>query len=170
MSFGFGGASSIGWCVDVGRYAIWSFGASAAILRASGVEHCGDSWCQLATGGRGSMVDEAVKVKHVSLAEALAQGPPPAGNLAVPIFSHGSLEVELYTPKGSDPQQPHRRDEVYLVSRGTSAFFDGERRHELGPGSFLFVAAGQVHRFEDFSDDFAVWVFFYGPEGGEAQN
>jgi hypothetical protein len=31
----------------------------------------------------------------------------------------------------------------------------------------LFVAAGQTHRFEDFSDDFAVWVFFYGPDGGE---
>jgi hypothetical protein len=24
------------------------------------------------------------------------------------------------------------------------------------------------HRFENFSDDLAVWVFFYGPEGGEA--
>ena len=23
------------------------------------------------------------------------------------------------------------------------------------------------HRFEEFSDDFLVWVFFYGPEGGE---
>jgi GNAT superfamily N-acetyltransferase len=32
-------------------------------------------------------------------------------------------------------------------------------------GSFLFVAAGQVHRFEDFSQDFAVWVAFYGPKG-----
>jgi len=26
-----------------------------------------------------------------------------------------------------------------------------------------------VHRFEEFSNDFAVWVFFYGPEGGELQ-
>jgi hypothetical protein len=25
------------------------------------------------------------------------------------------------------------------------------------------------HRFENFSDDLALWVFFYGPEGGEAQ-
>jgi len=25
------------------------------------------------------------------------------------------------------------------------------------------------HRFENFSDDLAVWVFFYGPEGGEAE-
>jgi hypothetical protein len=31
----------------------------------------------------------------------------------------------------------------------------------------VFVAAGQVHRFEDFSSDFAVWVAFYGPDGGE---
>jgi len=23
-------------------------------------------------------------------------------------------------------------------------------------------------RFEEFSDDFATWVMFYGPEGGEA--
>ena len=29
------------------------------------------------------------------------------------------------------------------------------------------AAAGEVHRFERFSDDFATWVFFYGPEGGE---
>ena len=29
------------------------------------------------------------------------------------------------------------------------------------------LAAGVEHRFEDFSADFATWVFFYGPEGGE---
>jgi hypothetical protein len=29
------------------------------------------------------------------------------------------------------------------------------------------VAAGVQHRFEEFSDDFATWVIFYGPEGGE---
>ena len=34
-------------------------------------------------------------------------------------------------------------------------------------GSFLCVPAGQIHRFEDFTSDFAVWVAFYGPEGGE---
>lgn len=27
---------------------------------------------------------------------------------------------------------------------------------------------GCVHRFEEFSDDLAVWVMFYGPDGGEA--
>jgi mannose-6-phosphate isomerase-like protein (cupin superfamily) len=113
------------------------------------------------------MAQHSVKAAHVSLEEALTKGPPPDGNLAVPIFSHGMLEVELYTPQGRDSQQPHRRDEVYLVSRGTGMFFDGARRHKVSPGSFLFVAAGQPHRFEDFSDDFAAWVFFYGPDGSE---
>jgi mannose-6-phosphate isomerase-like protein (cupin superfamily) len=105
---------------------------------------------------------------HVNLAKALEMGPPPPGNLAVPVFAHGSLEVELYSPRGSDPQQPHSRDEVYVVARGAGVFFDGSGRQPVTPGSFLFVPAGHVHRFESFSDDFAVWVFFYGPSGGEA--
>ncbi len=29
------------------------------------------------------------------------------------------------------------------------------------------MPAGVVHRFEEFTDDLAVWVVFYGPEGGE---
>jgi hypothetical protein len=32
----------------------------------------------------------------------------------------------------------------------------------------FFTPAGWVHRFEDFSDDFATWVVFWGPKGGEA--
>ena len=106
-------------------------------------------------------------VAHVSLAEALLKGPPPAGNLAVPIFSHGTLVVEIYTPAGQDRQKPHTRDEIYFVTRGKGFFFDGEKRHAVESGSFLFVPAGAVHRFEDFSSDFTVWVAFYGPEGGE---
>lgn len=109
------------------------------------------------------------KTRIVSLPEALDHWPV-EGNLALPIFSHGTLEVELYAPRGHDPQQPHSRDEIYVVARGSGSFFDGERRHHVEPGSFVFVAAGQVHRFENFSDDFAVWVAFYGPEGGERES
>jgi mannose-6-phosphate isomerase-like protein (cupin superfamily) len=108
------------------------------------------------------------RITQVGLADALSKGPPPAGNLAVPVFSHGSLAVELYTPKGRDQQTPHSRDEIYFVARGRGKFFDGEQRQAVEAGSFIFVPAGQIHRFEDFSDDFAVWVAFYGPEGGEA--
>jgi mannose-6-phosphate isomerase-like protein (cupin superfamily) len=109
----------------------------------------------------------STQVAHVSLAEALRKGPPPAGNLAVPVFSHGSLVVELYTPVGHDAQKPHTRDEVYFVTRGKGLFFDGEQRHSVEAGSFLFVPAGRIHYFDEFSSDFTVWVVFYGPEGGE---
>jgi len=37
----------------------------------------------------------------------------------------------------------------------------------FGPGDALFVPAHTSHRFEDFSPDFATWVVFYGPDGGE---
>src|SRR2546427_9655585 len=101
------------------------------------------------------------KVVHVGLADAISKGPPPPGNLAVPIFSHGSLVVELYTPMGRDPQKPHTRDEVYFVARGTGRFFDGEQRHPVAAGSFLFVPAGRIHRFEDVSSRFTAWVGCY---------
>ena len=106
-------------------------------------------------------------VAHVSLSDALAMGPPPAGNLAVPIFAHGTLVVEMYQPAGTDPQKPHDRDEVYVIARGSAMFFDGAGRYAVHAGSFIFVAAGQIHRFEEFSPDFASWVFFYGIVGGE---
>jgi mannose-6-phosphate isomerase-like protein (cupin superfamily) len=86
----------------------------------------------------------------------------------VTLFRHGSLEVEFYRPIGYDPQQPHTRDEVYVVASGRGVFFNGGVRQVFEAGEVLFVPAGVEHRFEDFSDDFATWVFFYGPVGGEA--
>jgi mannose-6-phosphate isomerase-like protein (cupin superfamily) len=104
---------------------------------------------------------------HLRLADAERRVPTPDGKRFDELYHHGSLAVELYAPRGSDPQAPHSRDEVYVVARGTGMFWDGEHQTEFGPGDFLFVAAGRAHRFEDFSDDLAVWVMFYGPEGGE---
>jgi mannose-6-phosphate isomerase-like protein (cupin superfamily) len=83
------------------------------------------------------------------------------------VFEHGSLQTELYSPQGTDPQTPHTRDEVYLVARGSGSFRLGSETTRFGPGDFLFVPAGVEHRFERFSDDFLTWVLFYGPEGGE---
>ena len=61
------------------------------------------------------------------------------------------------------------RDEVYAVIQGSGWFRNGSDRHRFGPGDVLFVPAGVVHRFEEFTDDMMVWVFFDGPEGGEAE-
>jgi mannose-6-phosphate isomerase-like protein (cupin superfamily) len=84
------------------------------------------------------------------------------------VFAHGSLEVELYAPRGHDPQTPHARDEVYVVVAGHGRFFCDDETRDFAPGELLFVPAGMAHRFLDFSDDFVTWVLFYGPEGGEA--
>lgn len=83
-------------------------------------------------------------------------------------FEHGTLSAEVYAPRGTDPQRPHSRDEVYIVIRGSGTFVHGEQRDPFVAGDFLFAAAGVVHRFEHFTDDLEVWVLFYGPEGGEA--
>jgi mannose-6-phosphate isomerase-like protein (cupin superfamily) len=83
------------------------------------------------------------------------------------LFEHGTLEIEIYGPKGVDPQQPHRRDEVYVVARGSGTYYNGLERKPFQTGDLLFAAAGTEHRFEDFTEDFAVWVLFYGPDSGE---
>ncbi|WP_394749886.1 cupin domain-containing protein [Spongiimicrobium salis] len=83
------------------------------------------------------------------------------------LFTHGSLSIEIYKPKGVDLQQPHSRDEVYVIIAGTGEFLNNGIRTNFAPGDFLFVPAGIPHRFENFSPDFSTWVIFYGPEGGE---
>lgn len=104
---------------------------------------------------------------HLSADWALDQLPGENKEAWRVLFEHGSLEIEVYAPEGHDPQQPHTRDEIYVVISGEGYFLNGGERHPFKPGDLLFVPAGVVHRFEDFSDDFATWVMFYGPEGGE---
>jgi len=83
------------------------------------------------------------------------------------LFSHGSMSVEIYKPNKIDLQSPHSRDEIYVVATGSGYFVNGNNRKKFEAGEVLFVPAGVVHRFEDFTNDFSTWVFFYGPEGGE---
>ena len=100
--------------------------------------------------------------------DALRRVPAADGKRFAELFSHGTLSVEIYAPRGTDPQTPHTRDEVYVVVSGRGRFVVAGERRAFGPGDLLFVPAGVAHRFEDFGDDFAAWVLFYGPEGGEA--
>ena len=86
------------------------------------------------------------------------------------LLQHGTLEIGMYSPAGTDPQSPHDQDEVYIVHAGTGRFRLGDDEIAFEPGDALFVPAGVEHRFIDFSDDFAAWVVFYGPQGGEAES
>lgn len=105
--------------------------------------------------------------QQLRVREALRRLPGPEGERFVELFQHGTLSIELYAPRGGDPQSPHTRDEVYVVVEGRGQFRNGSERHPFGQGDVLFVPAHVEHRFEEFTDDLVVWVIFYGPEGGE---
>lgn len=93
--------------------------------------------------------------------------PIPEGARSALLMQHGTMKLRYYAPMHKDPQQPHEQDELYVVASGSGVFVNGDDRVRFGAGDALFAAAGQVHRFEDFSADFATWVIFYGPTGGE---
>lgn len=110
----------------------------------------------------------------VSLAEIRERMPGPAtplwpqGEPYVVGLSHGTMSLGFYAPVGKDPQRPHTHDEVYIVHSGTGRLVIAGESYDCAAGDAFFVAAGIEHRFEDFSADFATWVVFWGPIGGEA--
>ncbi len=114
------------------------------------------------------MSNESAAKRRVTIEEGLSQLPRTDGKRFITLFEHGSLLAELYAPRGVDSQQPHTRDEVYIVVEGEGSFVIDDDRHPFSRGDFLFAPAGVPHRFEDFTNDLTVWVLFYGPEGGEA--
>lgn len=105
---------------------------------------------------------------HVSVSKAL-ELLRHSGQLFTEVFRHGSMTAEIYKPQRIDFQQPHNRDEMYVVISGHGEFYNGGQTVPFGPGDYLFVKTGVEHRFLNFSEDFCTWVFFYGPDGGEEE-
>ena len=92
----------------------------------------------------------------------VGKAPLTPGRLSRLAFDTGEIELRYYAPQGEDKQVPHERDELYFVVRGSGAFLRADERVPCAAGDVLFAAAGEPHRFADFSTDFAVWVLFYG--------
>jgi mannose-6-phosphate isomerase-like protein (cupin superfamily) len=117
---------------------------------------------------------EEVAMKDWVVALATAKAAPPSpGRVSALLMQHGTMQLRYYAPKGVDPQVPHDQDEIYIVASGRGTVVSGLsedklERKSFGPGDAIFVAAGHVHRFVDFTDDFGTWVVFWGPKGGEA--
>jgi mannose-6-phosphate isomerase-like protein (cupin superfamily) len=77
--------------------------------------------------------------------------------LRVPAMSAGVYVL----PKGAtDPQKPHREDEMYYVVRGRARMQVGSDHAEVGIGSVIFVEAELEHHFYDVQEELEVLVFF----------
>ena len=78
---------------------------------------------------------------HGILDDWLARLPTPEGKPFLVAFEHGTLSVELFAPRGVDTQQPHTRDEVYVVARGEGFFVNGSYEGVGGALPQLLVSA-----------------------------
>ncbi len=80
------------------------------------------------------------------------------------------LSVGTYSIRagGTDDQEPHTEDEIYVVTAGRAVFEAGQDRAPVGPGSVIFVRAGEVHRFTEIGEDLAAIVVFGPAEGSRA--
>lgn len=106
----------------------------------------------------------------IRLTEAQARVPGPAGEHAVSVMQRGTLKAMISLGRFAPLPRPttrHAQDEVYVILSGRGVFLHDGERDPFGPGDLLFVAAGTEHRFEDFTEDLAVWVVLCGPTGGE---
>jgi mannose-6-phosphate isomerase-like protein (cupin superfamily) len=77
--------------------------------------------------------------------------------LRVPAMSAG---VYVLPTGATDPQKPHREDEMYYVVCGRARMQIGSERSEVRAGSVIFVEAETEHRFYDILEELEVLVFF----------
>lgn len=85
-----------------------------------------------------------------------------AANDWVEHFKVPALSVGTYCiPAGGvDDQSPHAEDEIYVVTAGQARIATPQGAAEVGPGSVIFVPAGEEHHFVDVTEDLALLVLF----------
>jgi mannose-6-phosphate isomerase-like protein (cupin superfamily) len=77
--------------------------------------------------------------------------------------------VEASIPAGSGPP-PHihaNEDEAYYVLDGELEVLDGDRTFKAGPGSFVFIPRGTLHRFRNTGHGHARMLVIFVPSGFE---
>jgi mannose-6-phosphate isomerase-like protein (cupin superfamily) len=87
-------------------------------------------------------------------------------HLRVPDLSVGTYSIPA---GGTDDQEPHTEDEIYLVTAGRAVLESGSDRIAVRPGSVIYVPAGEVHRFAEIVEDLAAIVVFAPAEYSRAQ-
>ena len=85
--------------------------------------------------------------------------------LRVPDLSVGTYCIPA---GGIDDQSPHSEDEIYVVTAGAARIVTPGGSAAVGPGSVIFVPAGEEHRFTEVTADLSLLVVFgpaYGSRG-----
>jgi len=108
----------------------------------------------------------------MQIIESAGQWAPPADAAAndwVEHFAAPALSVGTYCiPAGGvDGQSPHAEDEIYVVTGGRARITTPRGTADVGPGSVIFVPAGEEHRFVDVLENLTLLVVF-GPAYGTA--
>lgn len=104
----------------------------------------------------------------IELAGAGLSSPPDEDGVSwIEHLRTADLSVGTYVipAGGSDPQDPHTEEEIYVVRSGRAVLSGPDREIEVGPGSVVFVAAGEQHRFEQVSEELVLIVVFGPAEG-----
>ena len=93
-----------------------------------------------------------------------------SGERYLEFLREATLSVGLYELRagGPDPQRPHTEDEVYYVVSGRGAVRVGDEDRPIEPGTVLFVAAGEEHRFHSITESLSLLVLFAPPRGSQA--
>ena len=86
-------------------------------------------------------------------------------HLTVADLSAGTYSIPA---GGTDGQEPHTEDEIYVVTAGRAVLQAGGDSAPVGPGSVVYVAAGERHRFTDITEDLAAFVLFAPAEGSRS--
>ena len=94
---------------------------------------------------------------------------PPSGepNDWIVHLNTSDLSLGTYSiPAGGvDDQTPHTEDEIYVVKTGRATLVTTSGTAPVGPGSVIYVPAGEEHRFTDVTEDLALIVVFAPPYG-----
>ena len=90
-----------------------------------------------------------------------------SGELYLEFLTASTMSVGVYAlAAGSDdPQQPHTEDEIYYVLGGQGRIRVGDDDLDAKPGSVIFVAAGQSHKFHSITEDLRLLVVFAPARG-----
>jgi quercetin dioxygenase-like cupin family protein len=75
------------------------------------------------------------------------------------------LEASVPPGSGPPPHRHSREDEAYYVLAGRLEVLTGEHTFIAGPGDFVFIPRGTMHRFKNVGVDAARMVIMFVPGG-----